>query len=43
VVYASGLVTAIEQLEAVSGSVFVPKPYDPDKVCMLLQQFAKHH
>ena len=28
VVYASGLVTAIEQLNAVPGSTFVPKPYD---------------
>jgi CheY-like chemotaxis protein len=40
VVYASGLVTAIEQLNAVPGAIFVPKPYDPDKVCVLLQQFA---
>jgi CheY-like chemotaxis protein len=40
VVYASGLVTAIEQLNAVPGATFVSKPYDPDKVCTLLQQFA---
>jgi len=40
VVYASGLVTAIEQLNAVPGSTFVPKPYDPDKVCALLQSCA---
>jgi CheY-like chemotaxis protein len=40
VVYASGLVTAIEQLNAVPGSTFVPKPYDPDKVCTLLQSCA---
>ena len=43
VVYASGLVTAIEQLNAVPGATFVPKPYDPDKVCALLQQFAAQH
>ena len=40
VVYASGLVTAIEQLNAVPGATFVPKPYDPDKVCALLQSIA---
>jgi CheY-like chemotaxis protein len=40
VVYASGMVTAIEQLNAVPGATFVPKPYDPDKVCALLQRFA---
>jgi CheY-like chemotaxis protein len=43
VVYASGMISAIEQLNAVSGSTFVPKPYDPGKVCALLQQFAARH
>ena len=40
VVYASGMVRTIEQLNAVDGAAFVPKPYDPDRVCALLQQFA---
>ena len=43
VVYASGLIGAIEQLNAVPGSTFVPKPYDPEKVCTLLQRFATQH
>ena len=34
------LITALEELNAVPGSTFVPKPYDPEKVCALLQQFA---
>ena len=40
VIYASGLITGIEQLDAVEGATFVPKPYDPNKICALLQQFA---
>jgi CheY-like chemotaxis protein len=40
VIYASGLVTGIEQLNAVEGATFVPKPYDPNKVYTLLQSFA---
>jgi CheY-like chemotaxis protein len=40
VVYASGLVNAIEQLDSVPGATFVAKPYDPEKVCTLLQSFA---
>jgi len=43
VVYASGMISAIEQLKAVPGSTFVPKPYDPEKVCTLLQRFATQH
>ena len=43
VVYASGLITAIEWLNAVPGSTFVPKPYDPEKICTLLQRFATQH
>ena len=43
VVYASGLITAIEQLNTVPGSTFVPKPYDPEKICTLLQRFATQH
>ena len=43
VVYASGMISAIEQLNAVPGSTFVPKPYDPNKVCALLQQCVARH
>lgn len=43
VVYASGVVRAIDQLDAVPGSTFIPKPYDPEKVCTLLQRFATSH
>lgn len=43
VVYASGLIGAVEQLNAVPGSTFVPKPYDLEKVCTLLQRFATQH
>lgn len=40
VVYASGSINTIERLDAVLGSTFVPKPYDPEKVCALLQKCA---
>jgi len=43
VVYASGAISRIEQLDAVPGSTFVPKPYDPKKVCGLLEKVAAHH
>ena len=33
VVYASGSITRLDQLASVPGSTFVPKPYDPEKVC----------
>jgi len=33
VVYATGSVSRLEQLAAVPGSMLVPKPYDPDKLC----------
>ncbi len=36
VVYASGAISSIEQLAAVPGSRFIPKPYDPDAVCSVL-------
>jgi CheY-like chemotaxis protein len=40
VVYASGSVSKIEQFEAVIGSVFVPKPYDPEKLCAMLSRIT---
>jgi CheY-like chemotaxis protein len=38
VVYTSGTVERIEQ--AVAGSVFVPKPYTPNRVCAMLIEMA---
>jgi CheY-like chemotaxis protein len=40
VVYASGSVSKMEQF-MVPGSSFVPKPYDPEKVCTLLEKFVE--
>jgi CheY-like chemotaxis protein len=41
VVYTSGRFGRIEQLKAVTGAAFVPKPYHPEKVCALLEQIAR--
>ena len=43
VVYASGAISRIEQLNAVAGATFVPKPYDPEKLCTLLGSVAARH
>ena len=43
VVYASGSVSRIEQFKAVPGASFVPKPYDLDRVCRMLEQLAVGH
>jgi CheY-like chemotaxis protein len=40
VVYASGSVATLADLQAVPGASFVPKPYDPDKVCSMLSRIA---
>ena len=42
VVYASGKVGRLDDTQAVPGSTFVPKPYDPEKVCTLLETFVRH-
>ena len=42
VVYASGSYTKLEQLDAVSGAIFVPKPYNPDKLCEMLCEMTAH-
>ncbi len=42
VVYASGSYRAIEELDAVSGSIFVPKPYNPEKLCAMISELASH-
>jgi len=42
VVYASGSYRTIEELDAVSGSIFVPKPYNPDKLCAVLNEMTAH-
>lgn len=38
VVYASGRVGGVDEIDAVDGAVFVPKPYDPETVCALLRR-----
>jgi CheY-like chemotaxis protein len=43
VIYASGLFSAIGQLDAVPDAVFVPKPYDPEQVWDLLRKRAARH
>ena len=40
VVYASGSYSKIEELDAVSGAIFVPKPYNPDKLCEMLSEMT---
>jgi CheY-like chemotaxis protein len=42
VVYASGSYSKISELDAVAGSTFVPKPYDPGKLCEMLSEMTKH-
>jgi CheY-like chemotaxis protein len=43
VVYASGMITHLDQLDAVPGATFLPKPYDPDKVGAVIKQFTARH
>ena len=43
VVYASGSYSRIEELDAVPGSIFVPKPYNPDKLCEMLSDRGDAH
>ena len=38
VVYASGSYRRLEEIDAVSGAIFVPKPYDPDRLCEMLSE-----
>ncbi len=38
VVYASGSIGGLHELSAVANSTFVPKPYDPARVCALLEK-----
>ena len=40
VFYTSGTVAGIDPSDAVTGSTFIPKPYDPEKVCAMLQSFV---
>ena len=44
VVYASGSISKLEQIAAVPGAIFVPKPYDPDRLCLMIAEIthAKH-
>ena len=43
VVYASGSYSRIEELDAVAGAIFVPKPYNPDKLCEMLSEMVTAH
>jgi CheY-like chemotaxis protein len=43
VVYASGSYNKLGDLDAVSGSVFIAKPYDPDDLCDMLSRIATAH
>ena len=40
VVYASGRYSRIEELDAVTGAIFVPKPYNPNKLCEMLSEMT---
>jgi DNA-binding NtrC family response regulator len=40
VVYASGAVASLDQVAAVPGASFIPKPYNPDVVCDTLAKVA---
>jgi CheY-like chemotaxis protein len=42
VVYSSGACRRLEDLDAVAGSIFVPKPYNPDKLCEMLSEMTAH-
>jgi CheY-like chemotaxis protein len=42
VVYASGSYRTIDELDAVSGSIFVAKPYNPEKLCKMLSAMTAH-
>jgi CheY-like chemotaxis protein len=42
VVYASGSYKRLEELNAVTGALFVAKPYDPNKLCKMLSEMTKH-
>jgi hypothetical protein len=41
VVYVSGSYSRLEQLDAVSGAVFVAKPYNPERLCAMLSEVAQ--
>lgn len=44
VVYASGSYNRIDQFRAVPGATFIPKPYNPDRLCaMLCRMRAARH
>jgi CheY-like chemotaxis protein len=41
VVYASGSASRIDQFHAVMNAVFVPKPYNPEKLCATLSRMVR--
>jgi DNA-binding response OmpR family regulator len=40
VVYSSGRYSKIDEVDAVSGAIFVPKPYNPDRLCEMLSRMT---
>jgi CheY-like chemotaxis protein len=40
VVYASGSVRRLEEIESVPGAIFFAKPYDPGRICAMLQRMT---
>lgn len=40
VVYATGSVSRLQDLDAVEGAVIMPKPYSPEKVCEMLDRLV---
>ena len=42
VVYVSGSVNRLDEFQAVPGARFVPKPYNPHRLCAILSQISKH-
>ena len=44
VVYASGSYHRLDEFQAVPGATFIPKPYNPDRLCTMLchMRSAKH-
>jgi CheY-like chemotaxis protein len=43
VIYASGNTSAERHLARVPGSIFLPKPYDPERACLLMERMADRH
>src|SRR3569832_2321146 len=40
VVYSSGRYSKLDEVDAVAGAIFVPMPYDPDRLCDMLSRMT---